>query len=360
MTKKLSENENRQKSLVNEVVSKVGTPRLIIGIFFLITLVMSCFLDISLPMTLSDIIKRIGMNGVLVLAMVPSIQAGMGPNFALPLGICCGLLGMVISIEIGMLGLGFLIVAMIIATVIAVIVGILYGKLLNSIKGSEMAIATYTGFAAVAVMCLVWLMLPFQSPNMKWFLGDGLRETIQLENIGADGLFNDFLRITIGNFTVPTGLLLVLGLFCFLIWMFFKSKSGMAVVACGKSNKFAVASGMDINKNRIIGNILSTVLGAVGIIIYAQSYGFVQLYTAPLMMAFPAVAGILIGGATPNAAKVSHVFIGTLLFQGLLASALPVANVVFAGTDLSEMIRMVIQNGIILYALCQVKGGARS
>lgn len=350
----------KQKSPFKRAVEAIGMPRLIIGTFFLLTLIMSYFLDISLPMTLSDIIKRVGMNGILVLAMVPSIQAGMGPNFALPLGICCGLLGMVIAIEIGFTGLGFLLFAMVLASVFAVIVGILYGKLLNSIKGSEMAIATYTGFAAVAVMCLVWLMLPFQSPNMKWFLGDGLRETIQLENIGADALFNNFLRITVGNFTVPTGLLLVLGLFCLLVWLFFKSKTGMAVVACGKSNRFAVASGMNINRNRMIGNILSTVLGAVGIIVYAQSYGFVQLYTAPLMMAFPAVAGILIGGATPNSAKVSHVFIGTLLFQGLLASALPVANVVFAGTDLSEMIRMVIQNGIILYALCQVKGGARA
>jgi len=43
----------------------------------------------------------------------------------------------------------------------------------------------------------------------------------------------------------------------------------------------------------------------------------------------------------------------------LLTTALPVANEVFAGTDLSEIMRMIIQNGIILYALTQVKRGVQ-
>jgi simple sugar transport system permease protein len=102
--------------------------------------------------------------------------------------------------------------------------------------------------------------------------------------------------------------------------------------------------------------MLSTVMGAVGIIMYSQSFGFAQLYLDPLYMAFPAVAGILIGGATVSRAKVSHVIVGALLFQGLMATSLPVANELFAGTDLSETLRMIIQNGIILYALMQAGG----
>ena len=122
---------------------------------------------------------------------------------------------------------------------------------------------------------------------------------------------------------------------------------------------FAQATGLNIDKNRIYANVLSTVLGGLGIIVYSQSFGYAQLYTAPLMMAFPAVAAVLIGGATASRAKVSHAIIGVFLFQGLLTTALPVANEIFAGTDLSEIMRMIIQNGIILYALTQVKGGAR-
>jgi simple sugar transport system permease protein len=120
---------------------------------------------------------------------------------------------------------------------------------------------------------------------------------------------------------------------------------------------FAKSSGIDIDKCRIKANILSTIMGAIGIIVYSQGYGYAQLYTAPLNMAFPAVAAILIGGATASRAKVSHVIIGVIIYQGLFTSALPVANILFEGTDLSETLRMIIQNGIILYALTQVKGG---
>ena len=123
--------------------------------------------------------------------------------------------------------------------------------------------------------------------------------------------------------------------------------------------RFALVSGRDINRNRIIANITSTILGAVGIIIYAQCFGYAQLYSAPLYMAFPAVAAILVGGATARRASVFNVVLGVLLFQGLLTTALPVANKIFVGTDLSDIMRMIIQNGIILYALMQVKGGAK-
>ena len=143
------------------------------------------------------------------------------------------------------------------------------------------------------------------------------------------------------------------------MWLFFRTKIGVAIVAGGSNPEFAAASGIDIDKNRVIANILSTVLGALGIILYSQSYGFFQLYSGPLMMAFPAVAGVLIGGATASKANISHVIIGTFLFQGLLTASMPVANQLFEGTDLSEIMRVVLQNGIILYALTQVKGGGK-
>ena len=96
--------------------------------------------------------------------------------------------------------------------------------------------------------------------------------------------------------------------------------------------------------------MFSTVLAAVGIVVFAQSYGFVQLYTAPLLMAFPAVACLLIGGASVSRATLTHVIIGTFLFQSILTVALPVTSQVIQG-DISETARLIIQNGMILYAL---------
>lgn len=362
--------EVKKKGLnFKEVVNKIGLPTLIIGSFWVILLITGGVLGISMITLVSDTIKRAGMNGILVLAMVPSIQSGTGPNFALPIGIVCGLFAVVLSIEFGFTGASWLFVSIALAIVFAVLLGYLYGKLLNAVKGSEMTIATYTGFSISAFMCLAWLMIPFSSPKMGWFMGKGLRETVQLDAVGGDQIISNFLSFSLfdekGIFVmggekgliIPMGMIIVFLICCSIVWLYFRSKSGIAISAGGINPRFAQASGININRNRIKANILSTVLGAVGIIVYSQGYGYAQLYNAPLMMAFPAVAAILIGGATASRAKVSHVIIGTIIFQGLLTTALPVANQLFEGTDLSEILRMVIQNGIILYALTQVKGG---
>lgn len=353
------EAKESKKLSIKEIVGKIGLPTLIIGTFWIILLITGGFLEISIMTLLSDTIKRAGMNGILVLAMVPSIQSGTGPNFALPIGIICGLFAIVLAIEFGFMGASWLFVSFALAIVFAVVMGYLYGKLLNAVKGSEMTIATYTGFSISAFMCLAWLMIPFTSTKMGWFMGKGLRETVQLDAVGSAQILSNFGRFTIGGLIIPTGMILVFLLCCLIVWLYFRSKSGIAISAGGINPRFAQASGININRNRIMANILSTVLGAIGIIVYSQGYGYAQLYNAPLMMAFPAVAAVLIGGATASRAKVSHVIIGTIIFQGLLTTALPVANQLFAGTDLSEILRMVIQNGIILYALTQVKGGGK-
>src|SRR5690606_6578984 len=122
------------------------------------------FVGVRLDASLSDTLVRVGMNGVLVLAMVPMVQSGCGLNFGLPLGIIAGLLGAVTSIQIGITGgIGFLI-AMAIAVPLAVVFGWMYGQLLNRVKGDEMMIATYVGFSSVALMCMAWLLLPYTSP----------------------------------------------------------------------------------------------------------------------------------------------------------------------------------------------------
>ncbi len=352
-------NESTLMYKVKDVASTIGMPTMIIAAFWVLTIVGGCVVGISMSALISDTVKRAGMNGILVLAMVPAIQSGTGPNFALPIGIVCGLFAMVCSIEAGASGYAWLLLSFAITIPLAMVVGYGYGKLMNAVKGSEMTIATYTGFSVVALMCLAWLMLPFKNPKMGWFIGKGLRETIQLDAVGAAQILNNILAFKIGDIIIPTGLLLFFGFFCVLVWLFFRSKMGIAISAGGINPKFAQATGLDIDQNRVYANILSTVLGAIGIIVYSQSFGYAQLYTAPLMMAFPAVAAVLIGGATASRAKVSHVIIGVFLFQGLLTTALPVANEIFAGTDLSEIMRMIIQNGIILYALTQVKGGAK-
>ncbi|NLM41260.1 MAG: ABC transporter permease, partial [Firmicutes bacterium] len=124
----------------------------------------------------------------------------------------------------------------------------------------------------------------------------------------------------------------------------------------GRNPRFAAASGLSLTKYRTLGIIMSTVLAAIGYVTYAQSFGFVQLYNGPLMTAFPAVAGVLIGGATTREAKVRHAILGVVLFQTLLTVAMPVTNQLIEG-NISEIARVIVSNGMILYALTRATGG---
>ncbi|HOW07677.1 MAG TPA: hypothetical protein PLQ28_07590 [Flexilinea sp.] len=344
---------------LKSIYQSFGLPRLIIILFFLALLIAGGLLEIPVPSLISDVLVRFGMNGILVLAMVPGIQAGIGLNFGLSLGIVAGLLGGVISIESGFSGFAGLAVAIGIGILLSIVIGIGYGLLLNSIKGSEMTVSTYVGFSAIALMNIFWLILPFHNPDMVWAIGKGLRATIDLSS-RYKHILNNFMTFNIptsaGDIVVPTGLILFFFISCFIVWLFLRSKSGIAMSAAGGNPKFALAAGIDENKTRILGTTISTVLSAVGIIVYAQSYGFYQIYNAPLMMSFAAAAGVLIGGASISRAKISHVIIGTFLFQGLLVLGLPVANKLLPEGNLSEVMRIIVSNGIILYALTKSQG----
>ena len=330
---------------VKAALKNFGLPRLIIAGFLLLLLIMAPFVGADLPTQISNIINRFSWNGILVLAMVPMVHSGCGLNFGLPLGIISGLLGATLSIEFGFTGPLSFLAAILIATPFALILGTLYGWLLNKIKGGEMMIATYVGFSSVSFMCMMWLILPYHSPNMVWGLsGKGLRTTISLEGYYIGALAN-FLQINIGSISIPTGTLLFFALLAFCIWAFLHTKTGTAMTAVGSNPAFAKAAGINVDKIRMLSVIMSTWLAAIGILVYEQGFGFIQLYMAPFYMALPAVSAILIGGASVNKATIMNVIVGTILFQGIVTMTPTVMNNMIH-MDMSEVIRIIADGGV--------------
>ncbi|MBO6136995.1 MAG: ABC transporter permease [Lachnospiraceae bacterium] len=338
------------KEHIRNIVNDFGLPSLIIAGFLLLLFIMAPIAGSDLPTQISNTINRFSWNAILVLAMVPMVHSGCGLNFGLPLGIISGLLGATLSIEFGFTGALSFVMAIVIATPFALVLGYFYGWLLNKIKGGEMMIATYVGFSSVSFMCMMWLLLPYHSPNMVWGLaGKGLRTTISLEGY-YDKVLANFLQINIGNLSIPTGTLLFFAIMAFIIWAFFHTKTGTAMTAVGSNPAFARAAGIDIDKTRLTSVVMSTWLAAVGILVYEQGFGFIQLYMAPFYMALPAVSAILIGGASVNKASIANVIIGTFLFQGIVTMTPTVMNNMIH-MDMSEVIRIIVSNGMILYAL---------
>lgn len=385
-------------SRAREGLVSFGLARWIIVFFLvLVWIIAAAFTDVSLGALLGDCLTRTGMNGVLVLALVLPVLAGNGLNFGLPLGIVCGLVGGITVVELsapapfglsalaalapfarGAAGFAF---AHLVALPLAALAGWGYGLLLERVRGQEMMVGIYVGFGAVAGMCVIWLMAPLTSTEVIWPLGgEGARNTIVLSEHYKWVLDNAF-AIELGSFTpdqldaagnpqpftrpqgfyVPTGLLLYWLLGCAAVALFLRTRLGTALHAAGANPNYARSIGIKVEHKRVWATVLSTMLAASGILVYSQSYGFFQLYKAPLWMAFPAVAALLLGGASLARASVFHVIIGTFLFQSLLTTSLPVVNALVQSSaygaplaNLPEIARLIIQNGVILYALSRV------
>ena len=158
---------------------------------------------------------------------------------------------------------------------------------------------------------------------------------------------------------IPTGGLLFFAPVAGLFSAFLHPKTGTAMTAVGSNPAYAKAAGVSVDRMRLLSVVLSTWLGALGILVYEQGFGFIQLYNAPFYMALPAVSAILIGGASVNKASISNVVIGTLLFQGMVTMT-PTGMNSAIHMDMSEVIRVIVSQGMILYALTRkTEGGGR-
>ncbi len=338
---------------VKTLFRRLDFARTIIILFLVVIFITAFIQGQNMATLLSDSLIRFGMNLIFALAMLPAIQSGIGLNMGLAIGIVCGLFGGLVSIEWGMQSWAGLFCAIGVSLAVGTVVGYIYGKLLNTVKGSEMLIGNYLGSSVVYLLCMFWYVAPFKNAGIIWPMGgNGVRATITISGY-YEKILNNVLAVKILGVSIPTGLFLFVFGVCFLVHIFTKSKTGVALQAAGNNPLYANSVGINVDSARIIGAALSTILGALGIVIYAQTYGFYQMYEAPLTMAFTPMAAVLLGGATMKKVSVWHVIIGTFLFQTMLTAALPVASLLMPQGDLSEVFRIIASNGIILYALSQ-------
>ncbi|PID80169.1 MAG: ABC transporter, partial [Clostridiales bacterium] len=132
------ENNQDKKSFsakFGEMTRSASFPRLIITVFFIFICILAISQGLPFLPLMSDSLVRFGMNAILVLAMVPAIQCGIGPNFGLPIGILTGLLGTILAFQMGFTGWVGLFMAIILALPFTLLAGYLYGLMLNRVKG---------------------------------------------------------------------------------------------------------------------------------------------------------------------------------------------------------------------------------
>lgn len=381
-----------------EAIRSFGVARwTIVGLLIVIWIIAGLWTDLNAGRLLGDSLVRSGRWGILVLALVFPVRAGVGPNFGLTVGVVFGLVGGISVMELAAphpfgveawsshealaKGWSGFILAHFIVVPIAAAAGLAFGWLLNRVPGQEMVVGIFAGFSAVGAFCMVWIVAPLTSPEVVWaFKGSEARNTLVLNDyfrwildatgeiqagefasgdLDADGNPLPYRRPE-GLF-IPTGLLAYWLGACVMMALFLRTRLGTAMTVAGSNPDYARSIGIRVPRMRILSVVISTVLAAIGILVYSQSYGFFQLYMAPLWMPFQAVAALLLGGASIRRATILHAVIGVFLFQSLLTTSLPVVNDIIEGSpyakalqNLPEIARIMIQNGIIIYALAQV------
>ena len=332
------------------ILGRFTLPQKIVAAFIGMMFVAAFYLHIPIPVIFNDVLVRLVMNGVMVLSLVPIMNAGIGINFGLPVAVTAGLLGMCLAVNFRFKGFAGFIIALCFSIPFSVVFGAIYSYGLNKIKGREEIASAFIGFSVVSAMNIFWATAPFTNPGMLWPIGGkGMRPTISLEPFFA-GTLNRIWAIPIGEFMIPAGMILFFAMLCSLLFVFFKTRTGKAIIALGENEVYAVISGISVEKTRARAVILSTILGGFGIVVYAQSYGFIELYDAPLLVAFPAAASILIGGAIIKNNRLMQAVVGTLLFQTIYIMSSPIANELLL-PESAEILRMFIANAVILYAL---------
>jgi simple sugar transport system permease protein len=329
--------------------------QIVVIVFLAALVVASGLLGLPVGGLIGDTLVRFAMNAVLVVSLVPMLRAGLGMNYGMPLSVLPGLLGIVMALEWRLVGWPGLLVAMVLAVVFAVPVGLGYGALLRYVPENEEVVGTFAGFSAVYLGAIFWGTAPFTNPKMLWPIGGhGLRPRTNLSDWFGHVL-DRLGAFQVAGVRVPTGSVVAVLLLALVVAALLRTRFGIATELTARDQRYAKACGVRVARTRLVAVVLSTVLAAVGIVFYAHTFGFVELYSAPLMLAFPAAAAILVGGFTADRrASVGQALLGCLLFNAILVFSSPLANHLLV-PELSDIVRVLITNGVLLYAM--IRGG---
>ncbi len=301
-----------------------------------------------------ELITRLVRNSFLVLSLIVPIIAGMGLNFGMTLGAMGGQIALILVTDWNVLGLPGLFLAMLLSVPLSVLFGYATGRLLNRAKGREMVTGFILAFFANGLYQLVVLygmgvVFPIRSSGLLLSRGYGVRNAINLA--GVRQVLDHLLTVRVLGLTVPLATLAFIALLCvFLLW-FLRTKLGQDMRAVGQDMVVANASGIAVDRTRIVAIIVSTVLAGIGQMVYLQNIGTLNTYNSHEQIGMFSIAAILVGGATVSRARISNVFLGVVLFH-LMFIVSPVAGKNLIGSaQLGEFFRVFVSYGVIAIAL---------
>lgn len=361
----------------------------------------------------SDLISRVMRNSIMVLALIIPILAGMGLNFGIVVGAMSAQAALIMVTHWRLTGMFGIFVALALCTAISVVCGILLGKLFNKTRGQEMITGMIAGYFGQGIYLLIFLVLvgtviPFWDDQISISTGIGIKDTTNLIE-GMSGALDNVLKVSLAPvvgvafiaFTlfvlyrlvkkkeemekedrivlaaqwaaaailtavllavpavaevvkkckIPVATLFFIVLVSALCQFIINTKLGQDFRSVGSDIHIAEASGIDVNRIRILATVFSTVIASWGQLVFLQNMGTYSTYTAQQNVGTFSIAALLVGGATIDKANVKQAFVGVVLFQLLFLLAPAVGTKLFNDNQVGEYFRTIIYNGVIAVAL---------
>ncbi|MGB4392066.1 MAG: ABC transporter permease [Bacillota bacterium] len=301
-----------------------------------------------------ELVSRLARNWFLVLSLIIPVTAGLGLNFAIVLGAMAGQVGLIVATHYKIPGLLGLAVAVILSLPIAVLLGMSAGHVLNQARGREMITSMMLGFFANGLYQLVFLfmvgtVIPFNNPEIMLDSGVGLRGTVELKY--CKYALDNLLKVRVLGVNIPVATFAVVAALCLGLRWLYKTKLGQELRAVGQDMAVASVAGINVARTRIIAMVMSTVLAAIGQVIFLQNMGVINTFNSHEQIGTVAIASILVGGASVTSATVGHALIGTLLFQLLFIVSPSAGQRLMGNAQVGEFFRVFIGYGIIAVAL---------
>jgi simple sugar transport system permease protein len=151
--------------------------------------------------------------------------------------------------------------------------------------------------------------------------------------------------------SIPVMTFVAVGLLCVGMIYLLKTKLGQDFRAVGQSQQIARVAGINVDKVRILAIVFSTVLAALGQIIFLQNLGILTTYGSHVQVGTFAVAAILIGGASVSKATIGQALLGTFLFHTLFIVSPLAGKNLMGNPQVGEFFRVFVAYGVIGVAL---------
>lgn len=327
----------------------------IVPIFMIIIIVASIPISgLSMEYIIQEIILRLSRNLFLVFSLLIPIIAGMGLNFGIVLGAMAGQLALIFITDWQIVGLQGFFLAIILSLPMGALMGLIGGVVLNRAKGREMITSMILGFFINGVYQLIVLygmgkVIPITDSSILLSRGYGIRNAIDLKNIRR--ALDDAIVLKIGEFSIPLLTIVAVVLFCLFIVWFRKTKLGQDMRAIGQDLEVSKSAGIAADRTRVIAIVISTMLAAIGQIIFLQNIGTMNTYNSHEQIGMFSIAALLIGGASVAKASIPNALSGVILFHAMFILAPRAGKELIGSAQIGEYFRVFVSYGIIALVL---------